>query len=275
MSTIEKVMDHASTAGRAGVVERFGATAAEEAKAVPCHHLDLARLRELGYLTPEEADGALAEQYRIIKRPLLMNAFGRGAVPVEGGNLIMVTSSVPGEGKTFTAVNLAMSMAMELDHTVLLVDADVVKPSLTELLGLKGRPGLTDALAAGDIGLGEVIVRTNVAKLRVIPAGRGHANSTELLASQAMRDLMQELAERYPDRVILFDSPPLLVSSQASVLTYLVGQIVVVVEAGRTPQPVVKEALALVDSSKAVGLVLNKSHERVAGDYQYYAYGEA
>jgi len=274
MSTIEKVMEHATAARRSGVVERLGA-AAEEARAVPCHNLDLARLREQGYLTPEEADGPLAEQYRIIKRPLLMNAFGRGAVPIEGGNLIMVTSSVPGEGKTFTALNLAMSMAMELDHTVLLVDTDVVKPSLTELLGLKGRPGLTDVLAGGEVGLGEVIVRTNVPKLRVIPAGCGRANSTELLASQAMRDLVQELAERYPDRVVVFDSPPLLVASQASVLTYLVGQVVVVVEAGRTPQPVVKEALALVDSSKAVGLVLNKSHERVAGDYQYYAYGEA
>jgi len=273
MSTIEKVMEHATAARRSGVVERLGA-AAEEARAVPCHNLDLARLREQGYLTPEEADGPLAEQYRIIKRPLLMNAFGRGAVPIEGGNLIMVTSSVPGEGKTFTALNLAMSMAMELDHTVLLVDTDVVKPSLTELLGLKGRPGLTDVLAGGEVGLGEVIVRTNVPKLRVIPAGCGRA-STELLASQAMRDLVQELAERYPDRVVVFDSPPLLVASQASVLTYLVGQVVVVVEAGRTPQPVVKEALALVDSSKAVGLVLNKSHERVAGDYQYYAYGEA
>ncbi len=274
MSSIEKAMERAAGAA-GGVVERLVAARRVREEA-PRHDLDLGRLRSMGYLTPEDSDGALAEQYRIIKRPLLMNAFGRGAVPIEGGNLIMVTSSLPGEGKTFTTFNLAMSMAMELDHTVLVVDADIVKPTLTELAGLKGRPGLTDVLASDSVGVGDVIARTNVPKLRIIPAGKAHPNSSELLASQAMRTLMEELAERYPDRVVLFDTPPLLAASQASILTYLVGQVVVVVEAGRTPQPVVKEALGLVDSSKAVGLVLNKSHERGSGDYYgYYGHGEA
>ncbi len=272
MSSIEKAMERSGAGVRAATVERLDA--GRERPEPPRHDLPLARLRAQGYLTPEDSDGPLAEQYRAIKRPLLMNAFGRGALPVDGGNLIMVTSAAPGEGKTFTALNLAMSMAMELDHTVLVVDADLVKPSLTELLGLRGRPGLTDALAGDRAPLSEIIVRTNVPKLRVIPAGRTYPNSTELLASQAMRALTQELAERYPDRVVLFDTPPLLAASQASILTYLVGQVVVVVEAGRTVQHVVKEALGLIDSSKAVGLVLNKSHERTRGDY-YYGYGEA
>lgn len=274
MSSIEKAMGRA-TAVPARLVERLAGRQGEGREA-PRHDLDLGHLRSMGYLTPEDSDGVLAEQYRLIKRPLLMNAFGRGAVPIEGGNLIMVTSSLPGEGKTFTTLNLAMSMAMELDHTVLVVDADIIKPSLTELAGLRGRPGLTDVLASESVGVGDVIVRTNVPKLRIIPAGKAHPNSSELLASRAMRTVMEELAERYPDRVVLFDTPPLLAASQASVLTYLVGQVMVVVEAGRTPQHVVKEAIGLVDSSKAVGLVLNKSYERGSGDYYgYYGHGDA
>jgi protein-tyrosine kinase len=236
--------------------------------------LNMKRLEDQGYLTPEALRSRTAEEYRMIKRPLLMNALGKGVVPVDRGNMIMVTSALPGEGKTFNTLNLAMSMAMERDSTVLLVDADVVKPSLSRLLGLETRPGLTDVLVDPQLDLSDVIVATDLPKLRVIPAGRTQSHSTELLASDQMQRIADELSRRYPDRIILLDTPPLLVTSQASVLTHLVGQIMLVVEAGRTPHSAVTEAVSLLDPSKVIGLALNKGGRSLSRDYYggYYGY---
>jgi exopolysaccharide/PEP-CTERM locus tyrosine autokinase len=241
------------------------------------HHLNLSSLERQGYLTPKNSQSQLAEEFRLLKRPLLRNAFGKNAAgPIEHSNLIMVTSAMPGEGKTFTSLNLAMSMAMELDSTVLIIDCDVIKPALTKMLGLEGAPGLTDVLLDTDVQLSDAIVNTDLPKLRVLPAGRIHSQSTELLASEQMEQLARELSQRYPDRVILFDSPPLLATSQASVLAHLMGQILMVVEAGRTPQHVVKEAVALLDDTKVIGMALNKSprsyNKEIYGGY-YGSYG--
>lgn len=233
--------------------------------------LDLEQLREQGFLIPDMTHSILAEEYRVIKRPLLNNAFGRSARKIDHGNLIAITSALPGEGKTFTSINLAMSVAMELDRTVLLVDADIGRPMLTVRLNFESELGLTDLLLDPGVDISDVLIRTNVSKLTVLPAGRRHHKATELLASDYMRSLATEFSERYPDRVVIFDSPPLLVTSQASVLARLVGQVALVVEAGRTPQHLVKEALGMLDSTEIVGLVLNKSSQDLGTNY-YYSY---
>ncbi len=234
--------------------------------------VDRARLEERGMLTPEAASGQLAEEYRMIKRPLLVNAFGEGAEVIPHANLVLVTSSLPGEGKTFTAVNLALSIAAERDKTVLLIDADVVKPATSRLFDAHERPGLIDVLER-EQPLADVLLRTDIPKLTLLPAGRRHSHATELLASEEMRRLAQEISKRYPDRMVIFDSPPLLATTQASVLATHVGQVVLVVEAESTPQYIVKEAADMLGACEVVGCVLNKTKQGFGlGYYAYYGY---
>lgn len=235
--------------------------------------IDLARLGERGMVTPERPRSAIAEEYRVIKRPLLRNATASGAARIDDGNLIMVTSALPGEGKTFSAINLAISMAMELDYTVLLVDADVSRPSVLGQLGLAPERGLMDVLAGDVTDLSEVLFRTNIEKLSILPAGMPHQRATELLASEAMTQLLEQMAKRYPDRIIIFDSPPLLVTTESRVLATHMGQIVLVVEAERTTHATVRQALATVESCPIKLMVLNKSRERSSGSYYGYGYG--
>lgn len=237
--------------------------------------VNLARLRDAGALTPDAGRSKIAEEYRLIKRPLLSNALGHGGTPpIPNGNLIMVTSSVPGEGKSFTAVNLAISMATELDTTVLLVDADVAKSSVIRYLGLQAEKGLLDVLRDPTMPLGDVLIKTDIAKLTVLPSGRGFAHATELLASAAMKNFLRDISSRYHDRIVIFDSPPLLATSEASLLATLMGQIVFVVEAESTPQEAIKEALSHLADCEHVGIVLNKAPVRTGtGDYYGYGYG--
>ncbi len=237
--------------------------------------VDLARLKLAGALTPDAGRSKIAEEYRLIKRPLLINAFGHGGnPPVPNGNLIMVTSSIPGEGKSFTAINLAISMATELESTVLLVDADVTKSSVVRYLGLEANKGLLDVLRDPNVELSDALIKTDIAKLTVLPAGRSFAHATELLASSAMKDFVQDISSRYPDRIIIFDCPPILATSEATVLASYMGQIVFVVEAERTPQEAVKDALAHLSDCEHVGLLLNKAPSRsMGGDYYGYGYG--
>ncbi|OOG27243.1 protein tyrosine kinase [Thioalkalivibrio denitrificans] len=234
-------------------------------------HIDLAALRSRGFVTADGERTRTAEEFRVIKRPLLENIFGRGAALVDHGNLIMVTSAHSGEGKTWTAINLAISIAMEMDKTVLLVDADVGRARVHEVLGTPLGPGLIDLLTDDNMDVSDVILRTSVDKLRVIPMGRYHPHSNELLASAEMQRLTEELANRYPDRVVIFDSPPLLMTSEAVVLAGLMGQIVFVIESARTSQTRVKDALGLLDPNKPIGLVLNKTQRALGTDY--YGYG--
>lgn len=239
--------------------------------------IDLESLQAGGIVDPRSTQrDQIAEEFRRIKRPLLKHVRGESASgpAIRHPNLVMVTSSLAGEGKTFTSINLALSIAMEKDMTVLLVDADVAKPEVTKRLGIQAEKGLTDVLLDDDVWLGDVLIRTNIPKLSILPAGRPHPHATELLASAAMQQLADEMSTRYPDRVIIFDSPPLLLTSEARVLAGLMGQILVVVEESRTPQPVVQEALNTIDGTEVVGLVLNKAHHHVGGDlYGAYGYG--
>jgi protein-tyrosine kinase len=232
----------------------------------------ITRLREDDVAASEQLTPQIAEEFRRIKRPLLANAYGKGALQVDRGNLIMVTSSVPGEGKSTTSVNLAYSIALEPDHTVLLIDADVAKAQVSRMFRLEKQPGLTNILSER-MSPEELIWSTQSNRISVLPVGSRHSQSTELLNSGHMEQLVTRLAGQDPNRVIIIDAPPLLATNEPQVLTRLVGQIVLVVEAGRTPQHVVKEAIAALDPAKAIGLVLNKSQYSVGGDYYGHYYG--
>ncbi|MDD5404047.1 MAG: XrtA-associated tyrosine autokinase [Sulfuricella sp.] len=234
--------------------------------------INLAKLRQAGIITPDEEKTQIAEEFRLIKRPLIKNAFSQGPESIHNGNLIMVTSALAGEGKTFCAINLAMSIAMERDHTVLLIDADVAKPSMPAYLGLKAERGLLDVLIDDKLELADVMIRTNVDKLSILTAGRRNKHATELLASQSMSELLKDIAHRYSDRIIIFDSPPLLLTSEARVLASQMGQIVLVVAAEKTPQQTVKEALRQIESCDVVNLIYNKASTFLGGEYYGYYY---
>jgi exopolysaccharide/PEP-CTERM locus tyrosine autokinase len=234
--------------------------------------LDLERMAQLGMVTHEGGRTSAAEDFRIIKRPLLRNLRSDTAPAIRNGNLIVVTSALPGEGKTYCAINLAMSIAMERDITVLLVDADVARPSVLKVLGLGAEAGLMDILLNDELELADVILKTNVPTLSILPAGRSNRHATELLASRSMSTLLSEIANRYADRIVIFDSPPLLITTEASVLATQMGQVVMVVEAETTTQNAVREALRLLDSCKHINLIYNKI--KAFPGTEYYGYYE-
>lgn len=241
----------------------------DQAQRPPDVVLDHQRLGREGLLTPEDENVELREQYRLVKRKLITQAFVHKQPDPNLANLIQVTSSIGAEGKTFSTFNLGMSIAMERDVTVLLVDADLTRRSLTRLAKLAKRKGLTDVLTGSVDDLGEVVFRTDIPRLALIPAGSGHPHATELIASNSMRDCTRELAGRYRDRLIIFDSTPLLMDSQAATLAGHMGQVLVVVEAGRTGERHVREAITLMEGAEASqSLLLNKSSR--GHGYGYY-----
>jgi len=219
--------------------------------------LNFSRLRDKGYVVPGDRS-TTAEEIRLIKRPLLRQAFGDGRSPNDTSHLIMVTSARPSEGKTFMAINLALSMALEKDITVLLIDADVAQPAIPGVLGFESDRGLLDLLVDPTLDMSEVMVRTNLDNLSILPAGRDTPNANELLASAKMEALVKDIAERYPDRVIIFDTPPVLVRTETSVLASHVGQVAFVIEAEHTNESAVKESLELLNGCSNIGLILNK-----------------
>jgi protein-tyrosine kinase len=231
--------------------------------------IDLAKLAREGFVTPDMPRSRIADEFRIVKRPLIANATGKGKMPVRNGNLIMVTSAVPAEGKTFCALNLAMSIAMELDRTVLLVDADVARPSLPRLLGLPACKGLLDAVGDNSFDLDEALLQTNVEKLTLLTSGTQRTNATELLASEGMDRLLEELASRFPERIVIFDSPPILVTTESRVLASHMGQIVFVVRAESTLQSDVKKALATIEACPVKMILLNQARTVAQGAYGY------
>jgi len=234
--------------------------------------IDFERLRREGFALPVDQT-ALAEELRLIKRPLLSAAFAQGGSGVENSNLIMVTSANPKEGKTFIATNLALSMASEHDVHVLLIDADVANPSIPSQLGFDAEVGLIDAVSDATIDLADVMIRTNIDNLIVLPAGRPRPGASELLASARMTRFVNDIAKRYADRVILFDSPPVLARSEAMVLAQHVGQVVFVVEAERTSRTAMSEALGMIGGNKLGGVVLNKTPQiPLQEGFGYYDY---
>lgn len=235
--------------------------------------IDRESLRALGLLPPEHHERVLADQYRQIKRPLIANATGRGGVErLPKGQLIMVASAMPGEGKTFTSLNLALSIAMEKDVSVLLIDADALKPHIDRALGIQGEPGLLDLLRDESLHPESFIIPTDVPGLSVLPIGDATETTTELLASHRMEEIMGMLVASDSNRIAVIDSPPLLLTSESRVLADAVGQIVLVVRAESTLQQSVLDAISHLGEDKSIGLVLNQS-TNVAPSGYYYGYG--
>ena len=236
--------------------------------------VDIAQLANAGYLVPGSPRSTLADEFRGIKQPVLKNARSDPAAPIRLGNLIMVTSALPGEGKTFCALNLALSIASEVDSSVLLVDADVVRPAILERLGLDGSgnayKGLLDLLTDPTLDLSEVILKTNVPKLSVLPAGTPRINSTELLASNSMELLLADISSRYADRIVIFDAPPLLATTESKVLAARMGQILMVVNENATSRADISQAFSAVQACPIVLSMLNKSSS--SSDMQQYGY---
>jgi exopolysaccharide/PEP-CTERM locus tyrosine autokinase len=235
--------------------------------------LDWEYIESQGYLTEKTERSQMVEEYRTIKRPLIANAFGERSKGIERANLVLVTSSVPGEGKTFSAINIALSIGQERDKEVLLIDADVAKPSVASALGIDNTPGLIEYLESEDMDFSEVIRKTDLPGFRVVPAGNKHSFSTELLASNKMEKLVSELSQRYSDRIVIFDSPPLLAATQGEVLAALVGQVVVVIEAESTLQATVKEMVSKLDKCDVVLALLNKANRSFDFGSNAYGYG--
>ncbi len=237
--------------------------------------LDRDGLMRAGLIPPEEDSHVLATQFRQIKRPLIRHAFGKRATKVEDGNLIMITSALAGEGKTFTSINLALSMARERDHSVILVDADVAKPHVSSIFGISDEPGLLDIIEDSSLSVESLIMPTDVDGLSILPAGRPRPHATELLASSRMEEIAAALATVAHEPIILFDSPPLLQTSESSVVATLVGQIVVVVRADSTSHEALQMALKTLGQERAVSMVLNQARDG-GNDFQYgYGYGYA
>lgn len=222
--------------------------------------IDRARLASAGFIVPGGLPGALAEEFRIIKRQLLLNASGAATgTPLPRGRMILVCSAQPSDGKTFCAVNLALSMAAEQDHEVLLVDADVAKPEIPATLGLELGRGLMDALQDPTIDAESLIVQTDISNLSLLAAGPRANNDTEMLASARTKVVLDGLAEANPSRIVIFDCAPALAASPAAVLALNVGQVVMVVRADRTTEAELRDALALVEGCSTVSLLLNSA----------------
>ena len=239
--------------------------------AVPCRgdrtvRIEISTLRAAGLVAPQDEERQLAAEYRLIKRPLLAGMTGEDRLPI--GNVVIVTSALPNEGKTFTCVNLALSLALERDRHVVLVDGDVAKAQLTKLWDLDGEPGLLDLGAMG-LGFEQTICKTDYPSLFVLPAGNKNAEATEILRSERLASLLTTLASD-PRRIVLIDAPPLLVTSEAAVVTSLGGQVVMVVKAADTPKEAVLRAVETIAEDRPVSFVLNQVDPLQVHGYGYY-----
>lgn len=227
-------------------------------------------LRATGLLPPEHQERQLADQYRQIKRPLVAAALATERLPGSNNHLVMVSSALPGDGKTFTAINLALSIGQEKDATALLIDADSAKPQISTVFGVENEPGLFDALQDETIDIESLIFDTDLPGLSILPAGRRSESAVELIASQRMQQIAAKLERRNPARIAVIDSSPLLLTNEPRELAKIAGQVVMVVAAGRTPHRDVLEAISYLDLRRPVGLVLNQSLTAGSGTY----YGE-
>ncbi|MBB6425585.1 P-loop NTPase [Sphingopyxis sp. JAI128] len=220
--------------------------------------IDRERLAARGMIVPGTPVTGIAEEYRIVKRELIRNFGGSGNRPIlPRGHRVLIASANPGEGKTFSAVNLALSLAVEADHDVLLIDADIAKPSVLDVLGLEDGPGLMDALADPHLAVGDCLIQTDIPGLKVMPAGTGHMHDTELLASARTETLLAQLEAGAPGRILILDSPPVLAASPAAVLAGHVGQLIMVVRADETLESSLRDAIGLMGACPHIQLLLN------------------
>lgn len=229
-------------------------------------------LKKLGILVPKTNNIMLSEQYRRIKRQILSNAFDTGNKKIRNPNLVLITSAAPEEGKSFTSLNLAFSVTNEFNNTALFIDADLPRHSSTNRLGLSDEEGLTDYLLDESKNISDILLRTDIPNLSIITTGKKKDWTPEILASKRMSRFLDELSQRYHDRLVIIDAPPLLQDSSVGVLSRIVGQVILVVEAEKTPQHVVQEAVESIEDAQYIGLILNKSNQRDESKYNYYAH---
>jgi protein-tyrosine kinase len=236
--------------------------------------VDRARLRDMNLLPPPNMERPIASQYQHIKRPLV-SAVLSGELGV-AGHVVMLASALPAEGKTFTTINLALSLALEKDMEVLLVDADVAKPHISRIFGIENERGLIDLLVDPSLRASQLILRTDVPGLSILPAGKPIETATELLASARMAEIVQQLAAPDGRRLVLFDSPPLLLTTESRVLATSAGQVVLVVRAESTSRQAVMDAIAAIGEETPVSLILNQTNTPASsGYYGYGQYGES
>ena len=220
--------------------------------------LDRGRLASFGIAIPSAARSRTVEEFRLVKRNLMSAWQSDLLADRRTSRRIMVTSARPGEGKTFSALNLALAFASERDLKALLVDIDTQHPGLPRILGISEDRGIVDILT-GNVTLAEVVVQTDIPNLTILPAGRGGPHVPELFSSRQMSALLEELTQRFDDRFIIIDTPPCMASSDAAALAPLVGQIVFVVEACNTQQGEIEAALSTLGACPRISLLLNKS----------------
>ena len=251
----------ASSAGEAHGSNGHSATRHIPSSGRPVIQLDFDYLKGRGFLVPDDKTSKIHQEFRLVKRRLLDNAFGRLRPVVGNGRLIMVTSSLPSEGKTFSAINLAISIAIGGEHPVLLIDADIARPSVSNTLQLDipDEVGLTDYLEDPTIPISELLHETSVPGLSLMTAGHLNHRPVDLLASNNMAQLVERLKTMLPHHVIVFDTPPLLPVTETRSLSALVGQVMLVVAAGETPRSAVNESLLQLENCEAVGLLFNKA----------------
>ena len=241
--------------------------------------LDLERLRAAKMLPPPSQERQIATQFRVVKRPLIAYAQEAAQSNDVLKRTLMVASALPGDGKTFTTLNLAMSLALELDLRVLLIDADTPKRHLTQTLDLDREPGLLDVVAGHKPRIEDLVLPTDVPRLDILPIGTRSETSTELVASARMVETVTKLATMYRRGIILFDSPPILLTNEARTFASILGQVVLVVRAGVTPQRAVKDAVDALGEGRRISVVLNSADLDGATGYYYghrygYGYGE-
>ncbi|MDZ7644751.1 MAG: protein tyrosine kinase [Woeseiaceae bacterium] len=239
--------------------------------------IDRDKLAESGFWPTGPDEEVIAEQFRRAKRPVISLAFETGVPTGENANVVMMASAMPGAGKSFCSVNLARSIARERDIGAVLVDADVLRSGISRSLGLGDRPGLMDYLLDENLTIEDILLQTDLDGIIVVPAGQRHSEATELLSSRRMTQFVNELSARFRNRVILCDTPPILVTNEAHVFAAHVGQIVLVIEARYSTQESVLQALASLDRDKPINAILNKSRTaRGSGyygdDYGYYPF---
>ncbi|MEM8696159.1 MAG: exopolysaccharide biosynthesis protein [Pseudomonadota bacterium] len=273
-----------------GAEDEFPVSAAEPAKAAPeapvqpavtiadreAVAVDRVALAESGFVLPDQRPGPLAEEFRIVKRQLLLRAAGEGGAPIDNGRMILVCSAKPDEGKTFCSINLALSMARETDLDIVLTDSDLNNPEIAALMGIEDGPGLMDAVADPAIDIESCLVRTDIPNLSILRSGRRTDDATELLASHRTSDVFRRLLAASPTRIAIFDSPPALSASPASVLAMHAGQTVMVVKADTTNEAELREALGLLNGCDHIQLLLNGVTFTPNGKRfsSYYGYGE-
>jgi protein-tyrosine kinase len=235
--------------------------------------IDRGALRQHGIALPSAGRSRIAEEFRIVKRQIVAKFLDEvdGDPEAARNRVIMVTSAKPGEGKTFAAINLALSIASEQDLKVLLIDLDTRHHAMQDMMGIPAGRGLTDLLSNPDVDFADVVLRTNMPNLAVMPAGHPDNRGPELLSSKRTREMFEEMTQRYSDRFIIFDAPSCLASSDPATLASIVGQVVFIVEADQTQQEEVEAGVALVRACPNISLLLNKVRASATDQFGSYS----